>query len=167
MLLEENKKIIDRIWGDARMDLISELQDIFKQNDIYFEYEEKNNRHLFHWNDVMRDAGMVADSVLLDFNIDLEHEIIFLGLIRIPRINRGRGIGATLVRTIKRYAKEKHFSIILESAPENLLFWQKMHFSTFLFEDYGFWMMGYGGKSKQFFKVKWSQIKSILYSDAS
>ncbi|HJV45696.1 MAG TPA: GNAT family N-acetyltransferase [Bacillota bacterium] len=149
------------------MDLISEMKRLLEENDITYEYEEKNHRHLFRWNDVMRDAGMVADNVLLDLNIDAEHEVIFLGLIRIPRTTRGKGLGAQLVKAMKKYAREQHFAIILESAPENLLFWQKMHFSTFLYEDYGFWMMGYGGKSKQYFKVKWLQIKPHLYSDVS
>lgn len=147
--------------------LINEIKNILDTHNIYFEYESMaNNRHLFRWNEVMRDAGMVADNVILDFNIDPIHEALFLGLIRIPPPYRAHGIGLEIVNLFKRYATEHHYSILLESAPENLSFWQKMHFSYFLFEDYGFWMMGYGGKSKQMFKVKWSQIKPFLYSDA-
>jgi hypothetical protein len=55
--------------------------------------------------------------------------------------------------------------IILESAPENLIFWQKMHFSTFLFESYGFYMMGYGAKNKLYYKVKWQQLRKDLYTN--
>jgi GNAT superfamily N-acetyltransferase len=161
------RKLYDEYWGDRRMDLVEELQFIFADNHMDFELKEKNNRFLFRWNEIMRDAVMGADCVLLDFNLDANNEVIFLGLIRIPKQYRGKGIGGRLIRIIKKYAREHHFSIILESAPENLIFWQKMHFSVFFYEVYGFWMMGYGGKSKQFFKVKWAQIKPSLYSDAS
>lgn len=150
------------------VDLIHELKNIFENHEIYYTYElTQHNRHMFRWNDTMRDAGMVADNVILDFNIDSTHEAIFLGLLRIPHSYRNKGIGEEVVKLFKHYAKEHHYSILLESAPENLLFWQKMHFSSFLYEEYGFWMMGYGGKNKQMFKVKWSQMKPTLYPDAS
>lgn len=150
------------------VNLIEDLKLIFTESEIYFEFEEKkNHRFLFRWNEVMRDAGMVADNVILDFNMDSIHEGIFLGLIRIPHPYRGKRIGEKVVKLFKQYAKENHFSILLESAPENIIFWQKMHFSSFLFEEYGFWMMGYGGKNKQHFRVKWSQMKPVIYSDVS
>lgn len=149
-------------------ELIAEIKEILDRHGIYYEYEEApNHRHIFRYNEIMRDAGMVADNVILDFNIDPLHEALFLGLIRIPPAYRSKGIGVEIIETFKRFATEHHFSIILESAPENLAFWQKMHFSHFLFEDYGFWMMGYGGKSKQMFKVKWSQMKPFLYPDSA
>ncbi|RKD24054.1 hypothetical protein BEP19_06500 [Ammoniphilus oxalaticus] len=148
------------------IELIEDIKKIFDRHRIYYKYERASkDRHLFRWNDMMRDAGMVADNVILDINIDELHEAIFIGLIRVPHPYRAKGIGKEIIDTFKRYAIEHHFSILVESAPENLPFWQKMHFSIFLFEDYGFWMMGYGGKSKQMFKVKWSQMKPFLYDD--
>lgn len=149
-------------------ELLNDIKEILDRHGIFYEYEYiANNRHLFRWNEVMRDAGMVADNVILDFNIDPIHEALFLGLIRIPHPNRGSGIGQEMVELLKLFAKKHHYSIILESVPEKQLFWQKMHFSSFLFEENGFWMMGYGGKSKQMYKVKWSQIKPFLYSDVT
>ena len=158
----------DRLEVKSHMiDLISEVEKIFQKHNIFFSYElQPHNRHLFRWNETMRDAGMAADNVMLDFNIDDIHEAIYLGLIRIPQPYRSHGIGEEMVNLLKLYAKEHHYSILLESAAENMLFWQKMHFSTFLFEEYGFWMMGYGGKNKQLFKVKWSQMKPHIYEEA-
>ncbi|RXT14959.1 hypothetical protein [Ammoniphilus sp. CFH 90114] len=137
------------------------------KHNIYYTYEiEHGDRHLFRWNETMRDAGMAEDNVMLDFNVDNLHEAIYLGLIRIPHLYRAHGIGEEIVNLLKLYAKDHHYSILLESAPENMQFWQKMHFSTFLYEDYGFWMMGYGAKNKQLFKVKWNQMKPLLCNDA-
>ena len=53
----------------------------------------------------------------------------------------------------------------LDQKQENLTFWQKMHFSTFLFESYGFYMMGYGAKNKLYYKVIWQQFRKELYSN--
>ena len=148
-------------------DIIVEIKAIFMKHGIYYTYEaQPNQRHLYRWNETMRDAGMAADNVMLDINLDDLHEAVFLGLIRIPHAYRSHGIGEEIIQLLKNYAQEYHYSILLESAPENMLFWQKMHFSCFMYEDYGFWMMGYGGKNKQLFKVKWTQMKPYLYSDA-
>jgi GNAT superfamily N-acetyltransferase len=148
------------------MNIFQEIESIFKENGIPFscEYIESENRWVYKTDEEMIDAGITPDNVMLDFILNEHLECLFLGMIRIPHSKRGLGIGAKLVKALKIYVKEKHWVIILESAPENLTFWQKMHFSTFLFESYGFYMMGYGAKNKLYYKVKWQQLRKELYS---
>ncbi|AMA73703.1 MULTISPECIES: N-acetyltransferase [Aneurinibacillus] len=149
------------------MNIFEEFQRVFETHGIPYHPEKKGEyRYLYRTDEEMRDAGMTADNIMLDLFFDNKNEAMFLGMIRIPHKHRGKNIGANLVRIMKEYAKERHWVIILESAPENLLFWQKMHFSSFMYETYGFWMMGYGAKSKLVFKVKWTQMKKHLYAKA-
>ncbi|WP_027417316.1 N-acetyltransferase [Aneurinibacillus terranovensis] len=149
------------------MNIFREFERIFEEHAIPYTFESKGEDHyIYRTNEEMRDAGITPDNVMLDFNLDQKNEALFLGMIRIPHSYRNQSVGAKLVLVMKEFAKENHWVIILESAPENLLFWQKMHFSTFLYESYGFWMMGYGAKNKLAFKVKWQQMKKYLYAEA-
>ncbi|WCN36908.1 hypothetical protein [Aneurinibacillus uraniidurans] len=148
------------------MELLRKIGQILEANDIPYQLENPAEGHyLYRTVEEMRDAGMTPDNVVLDLFFDFKNEAVFLGMIRIPHKLRGRNIGADIVRLMKEYAIENHWVVILESAPENLLFWQKMHFSSFMYETYGFWMMGYGAKSKLIFKVKWTQMKKHLYAN--
>lgn len=115
------------------MTIFQEIESIFTENEIPYtcEYLESENRWVYKTNKEMIDAGISPDDVMLDFILNEHYEILFLGMIRIPHQKRGLGIGRNLVSALKNYVKEKHWVIILESAPENLIFWQKMHFSTF------------------------------------
>ncbi|WP_152667738.1 hypothetical protein [Aneurinibacillus tyrosinisolvens] len=149
-----------------KMNLLDEFEQIFKQNEIPYTLEIKAEGHYaYRTDEEMRDAGIAPDNVILDIVLDEKNEALFLGMIRVPHKKRGQNIGARLVQAMKNFAKENHWVVILESAPENLLFWQKMHFSSFMYETYGFWMMGYGAKSKLIFKVKWTQMKKNLYAE--
>lgn len=148
------------------MDIFQEIENIFKENDIPYTFEKLDSEHrcIYRTDQEMIDAGITPDNVMLDFIFNEKNESLFLGMIRIPHAKRGLGIGERLVKVFKEYSKHFHWVIILESAPENLIFWQKMHFSTFLFETYGFYMMGYGAKNKLYFKVKWQELRKQIYS---
>lgn len=147
-------------------ELTDTIQQIFVKHQIAFEFEAAGgNRFLFHWNRVMYDPGLSAQNVMLDYTIDPEDGDIYLGLIRIPAEYRGKGIGMELVEAFKRYATETGYAIILESADENTDFWLKEHFATFLHEDYGFWIMGYGGDDRQKWLNNWRHIKSGMYPE--
>ncbi len=161
-----NEETIQRKKG-KNMNIFQEIEGIFEENGIPYtsEYLESENRWVYKTNEEMIDAGITPDNVMLDFILNEHLEALFLGMIRIPHHKRGLGIGEKLVRSLKNYVKEHHWIIILESAPENLIFWQKMHFSTFLFESYGFYMMGYGAKNKLYYKVIWQQFRKELYSN--
>ncbi|WP_276912697.1 hypothetical protein [Aneurinibacillus aneurinilyticus] len=149
------------------MKILREFERVFETHRIPYHLEQKEEHHyLYRTEEEMRDAGMTPDNVMLDLFFDHKNEAMFLGMIRVPHKLRGKNIGADIVTIMKEFAKEHHWVIILESAPENLLFWQKMHFSSFMYETYGFWMMGYGAKSKLIFKVKWTQMKKNLYAEA-
>ncbi len=146
--------------------LTDELGLVFARRGIWHRLEEipAENRRLFRWNQTMRDAGLAEDSVMLDFTVDAGHGVFYLGLIRIPPQYRGKGAATELIGLMKGYALMRHFVIILESSPENYDFWHAEHFSSFLYEKSGFWMMGYGGESKQVYRVKWAQFKSARFS---
>ncbi|ERI05894.1 N-acetyltransferase [Aneurinibacillus aneurinilyticus] len=149
------------------MKILREFERVFETHRIPYHLEQKEEHHyLYRTEEEMRDAGMTPNNVMLDLFFDHKNEAMFLGMIRVPHKLRGKNIGADIVTIMKEFAKEHHWVIILESAPENLLFWQKMHFSSFMYETYGFWMMGYGAKSKLIFKVKWTQMKKNLYAEA-
>lgn len=146
------------------MNIFQEFERVFHDFDIPYTLEDKGEGHyIYRTTEEMRDAGITPDNAMLDFNLDEKNEGLFLGIIRVPHQHRGKYVGQRLIRIMKEFAKENHWVIILESAPENLIFWQKMHFSTFMYESYGFWMMGYGAKNKFVFKVKWQEIKKHLY----
>jgi len=148
------------------MNIFQEIEGIFTANGIPFtsEFIEKENRWIYRTDKEIIDAGITPANVMLDFILNENLEVLFLGMIRLPRQKRGQGIGKQLVTALKKYVRERHWVIILESAPENLLFWQKMHFSNFLYESYGFYMMGYGAKTKLIYKIKWQQLKKELYT---
>jgi hypothetical protein len=149
-----------------RMNILQEFEQVFNDRGIPYTLEDKGEGHyIYRTTEEMRDAGITPDTAMLDFNLDTKHEALFLGMIRVPHQNRGQHIGKQLVRIMKEFAKKYHWVIVLESAPENLLFWQKMHFSSFMYETYGFWMMGYGAKNKFVFKVKWLDMKKQLYAE--
>ncbi|WP_135548074.1 GNAT family N-acetyltransferase [Paenibacillus cymbidii] len=148
-------------------DLAEIVKTILRKHRIDFEFEAvAGNRFIFHWHDVMYDPGLSAQNVMLDYTLDSQDRDIFLGLIRLPAEYRGRGIGAEIVEAMKHYATESGYTIILESADENTDFWLKEHFATFLHEDYGFWIMGYGGENRQKWLNDWQHIKSGLYPAA-
>jgi GNAT superfamily N-acetyltransferase len=147
-------------------DLAMLIAQIFTNHRIPFEYEQTDdNRVLFRWNELMYDPGLGAHNVMLDYTIDPGDNDIYLGLIRIPAAYRGKGIGTEIVETIKRYAEEIRYSVLLESADENLDFWKKESFAAFLHDEYGFWIMGYGGEGKRQWMENWQHMRSELYAD--
>jgi GNAT superfamily N-acetyltransferase len=155
--------------------LMKRLKRVLDEHRVFNEWEAcDHGRTLVHFNETMYDAGLGAGDVLLDYTIDSTHHGLYIGLIRLPRAYRGRGLGAKMVEEMKHWARERSYSIILESADENLTFWEKEHFAHLLHEDYGFWIMGYcenkGAEdpdAKDRLKANWKLLKKRLYPHAS
>jgi GNAT superfamily N-acetyltransferase len=155
--------------------LAKRLKWILDEHRVFNEWEAcEHGRTLVHYNETMYDAGFCAGDVVLDYTIDRTHHDLYMGLIRLPRAVRGHGLGAMLVEEMKSWAREHSYSIILESAYENLTFWEKEHFAHLLHEDYGFWIMGYDGEkaaddkeANDRLKADWKLLKKRLYPHAS
>jgi hypothetical protein len=137
---------------------ISDVEMIFDQNAIYCRGQIEPDHITLSTDQMMKDPGFAYDNKLLDLFIDEKHQILFIGLLRLPASYRRQHIGLNIVEQLETWAQENEFSLFLDSCEESVPFWQKCGFKSICYQD-GFYVMGFGDSD---LKGKWREGQRLF-----
>ncbi|WP_391560411.1 hypothetical protein [Robertmurraya sp.] len=139
---------------------LSDVETVLDQHAIsYNEYIEPDHVTIFT-NEMMRDPGFSYDNKLLDIFIENDHQMLFIGLLRLPLTYRRRHIGIEIVKNLLTWANENGYTTFLDSCGDSTPFWHNCGFQLIKYHD-GFYTMGFG----QLYKEKWKQHGQHLFAD--
>lgn len=138
---------------------LSVIGELLKEQGHKYEMNESNDRFTLSIDERMKDVGMSPGYSVIDCFYEETTNVLFIGMLRIPKSLRGTKFSSKIVSHLKKLSDELHLTLMVDACDDCDRYWKKQGFRFIYRDQIGYDILAYS-KENERLKPKWEEFKN-------